>query len=113
MAKRAVGSNARRATKRRNSAHVLAQYRPRNWHVLRQTTTDQHRAVGGWPWRSRTRLPLPAWRDSTISAARRSGGGLPSRVIVKLGTDDGATCTAQIMQSVARAGPPATVETTA
>lgn len=93
MAKRAVGSNARRATKRRNSAHALALYRPLNWHVLRQKTTDERRAVGGWAWQSRTRLPF--------------------RVIVKPGTDDGATRTAQIMRSVARAGSPSPVETTA
>ena len=113
MAKRAVGSNARRTTQRRDSAHVLAQYRPLNWHVQRQKTTDERRAVGGWAWQSRTRLPSPAWRDSTTSAVPRSGGCLPSRVIVTPGSDDGATRTAQIMRSVARAGPPSPVETTA
>jgi hypothetical protein len=52
----ALDAPALRATKRRNSAPVLARYRPLNQYVLKQQTTQERRAYASGPRRLQTRI---------------------------------------------------------
>jgi len=73
----ALDAPALRATKRRNSAPILARYRPLNWHVLRQQTTEERRAYASGPRRLQTRVDphnRETWRRMQRAGTERARG---------------------------------------
>ncbi len=73
----ALDAPALRATKRRNSAPVLARYRPLNQHVVKQQTTEERRAYASGPRRLQTRIDphnREVWLRLQRTGAERARG---------------------------------------